>query len=219
MAISDLDAENDSGSRCSGPFPNELEAEGHSISAAVTPVERYSSVPIVNQVSKYIALSNQTENISIRSFRLSSHAVKYNIPIFVESIDLSSERGLLVGHLRVKNLALEKVVIVKFSFDDWKTSHELHALYKESQGGSRDTWDRFEFIIALSEFVNIGNLENMLFCVNYKVGNRQFWDNTPGASHSIEFQRRHAGSTFSVISSTFEDEDYDILNKENLDDE
>ncbi|KAJ1931065.1 hypothetical protein GGF37_007515, partial [Kickxella alabastrina] len=78
-------------------------------------------------------------------------------PVVLERVELADNKrcsAALRGTIKVHNIAFEKSVVVRYSFDQWRSVHEISAEFSrtlvENQGG-RPGVDRFVFGMALPE--------------------------------------------------------------------
>ena len=83
----------------------------------------------------------------------------------------------VTGVIKVINLAFQKRVGIKVTFDSWK-SHTIHpAQYHSSESVSVDTFT-FQFNIP-------PNTRNIKFCIRYECGGNEYWDNNEGVDYCI----------------------------------
>ncbi|KAI9823020.1 MAG: hypothetical protein M1832_002674 [Thelocarpon impressellum] len=117
-------------------------------------------------------------------------------PVRVERVVLSPDSRNLIGTAAVANLAFGKLVVVRFTFDYWKTTSEVVAEYDADVRRRHvdDGWDRFNFGIKLADQ---GNLESktLFFCVRYNVNGQEFWDNNEAVNFQVDFKKRAAPQT------------------------
>lgn len=89
-------------------------------------------------------------------------------------------RNGVYGRVQVKNLAYEKHVSVRYTFNTWTTASEHKATY--IPGASVADTDTFFFHInspmAVSE-------QKMEFAISYKVEGQTFWDNNFGDNYRL----------------------------------
>ncbi|KAK7952771.1 uncharacterized protein PG986_008499 [Apiospora aurea] len=113
------------------------------------------------------------------------------MPIRVERIWMSPDQKSLLGSIAVANLAFQKSVVCRFTFDYWKTTSEVGAEYsheirpRETEAGH----DRFQFTIKLSDFANL-EAKTLYFCVRYNVNGREYWDNNADLNFQIDFRKK-----------------------------
>jgi hypothetical protein len=113
-------------------------------------------------------------------------------PVFVESIFLSQDKRKLQGRIMVQNIAFQKKVDVRYTFDFWSTVSEVSAGFAEGvpTKDNKNSFDVFVFSIEL-----IDNSRNpidgktMYFAVHYHVEDRDFWDNNNGSNYQVNFKR------------------------------
>ncbi|XP_007495658.1 protein phosphatase 1 regulatory subunit 3B [Monodelphis domestica] len=88
----------------------------------------------------------------------------------------------LSGTVKVQNLAFEKRVKVRITFDTWKSFADVECQYvKDTYAGSdRDT---FSFCIGLPDKVQ--PYERMEFAVCYECSGRTYWDSNQGRNYRI----------------------------------
>jgi hypothetical protein len=112
-------------------------------------------------------------------------------PVHVERIFLSSDNKTLIGSIAVQNLAFQKLVVSRFTFDYWKTTSELVADYSQDirRKPHDDGQDRFSFSIKLADQVNLEN-KTMFFCVKYTVNGIDYWDNNCGFNYQVDFSKK-----------------------------
>jgi len=138
-------------------------------------------------------MSEKQYQIELPNFPSGDLAARRDLPVRVESAYLSSNGRNLIGKVLVKNLAFNKWIAVRFTFDHWQTVSEVSATYDSSQNSGTSTlepgWDRFTFSIKLVDFTNLEN-RHMLFCVRYNVADKEFWDNNYGSNYQVEFRKR-----------------------------
>ena len=105
--------------------------------------------------------------------------------VAVESIDLVGTT--VEGVVRVRNIAFEKWVAVRFTLDKWQTTSEVTASYKESpQNG---IFNRFMFSIKLAEVFSWAEEKTLYLAVRYSVAGREIWDNNNGRNYRVQVVR------------------------------
>ncbi|GAA6059541.1 hypothetical protein JCM10212_006039 [Sporobolomyces blumeae] len=117
---------------------------------------------------------------------------------YVESFEMTPDGKAIRGIVRVKNLAFEKWVAVRFTLDHWQTVSEVSADHLESMGNNTD---RFVFTIKLQDLLARIEEKTMFVAVRYTVGNREIWDNNGGQNYRIEFKKGPAPTPRSSSSS------------------
>lgn len=117
--------------------------------------------------------------------------IRKGLPARLERVWMSSDQKSLIGSVSVANLAFQKSVVCRFTFDYWKTTSEIGAEYhheirpREGESGH----DQFQFNIRLSD---IGNLEakTLYLCIRYKVNGLEYWDNNDHMNFQVDFRKR-----------------------------
>lgn len=88
----------------------------------------------------------------------------------------------LTGTVQVRNLAFEKCVHIRISFDLWKSHQDLECTYMNNVYGRQDT-DTFSFAVELPVFVPPQN--RVEFCIRYTAGGQTYWDNNDGKNYGL----------------------------------
>uniref|UniRef100_A0A5S6Q049 CBM21 domain-containing protein n=1 Tax=Trichuris muris TaxID=70415 RepID=A0A5S6Q049_TRIMR len=101
--------------------------------------------------------------------------------VALENVLIDNERGLISGIIKVKNVAFEKHVFVRYSLDDWLTFYDRSAHYLRSAGGDFDT---FQFDIDLPPHGD-DKCGKILFCICYRAGGIEHWDNNDGRNFEL----------------------------------
>lgn len=87
------------------------------------------------------------------------------------------------GTIKARNLAYEKKIAVRITFDCWKTSKDHDATYVKSIYGT-DAFDTFQFNIAVPKSFD-PVMQKVEFCIRYQTNKMEFWDNNEGQNYSI----------------------------------
>lgn len=105
--------------------------------------------------------------------------------VYLESLGLNEERTALRGVVLCRNIAFEKWVAVRFTFDWWQTVSEVTATYKESvRGGS---FDRFQFTLKLDDLLDRIDEKTLFLCIRYNTAGREIWDSNGGQNYHVLF--------------------------------
>jgi hypothetical protein len=105
----------------------------------------------------------------------------------LQSLALTEDGTGVVGNVAVRNLAFDKWVAVRFTFDAWQTTSEVTARYSHSMPGG--AVDMFSFIIRLSDLLARIEGKTMLLAVRYTSLGREMWDNNGGSNYCATFRR------------------------------
>ncbi|RDW79007.1 protein phosphatase regulator GAC1 [Aspergillus mulundensis] len=108
----------------------------------------------------------------------------------LERLFLSTDKHSLVGLVVVANLAFQKHVAARFTFDNWRTTSEVTAAYSHDarQKQLHDGYDRFMFNIRLDEQTNLDK-KTMFVCIRYNVTGHEFWDNNEMRDYQVNFTK------------------------------
>ncbi|XP_034979720.2 protein phosphatase 1 regulatory subunit 3D [Zootoca vivipara] len=97
----------------------------------------------------------------------------------------SSDLGLS-GTVQVVNLAFEKQVAVRYTFNRWRGQHEVSAQWHSSvpgKGGQAQA-DVFTFFLPVAPFLL--QLSSVVeFAVLYRVNGQEYWDNNRGKNFAL----------------------------------
>lgn len=135
--------------------------------------------------------------------------------IRIENIQLDTKKKenliTLVGTCQVANLAFEKHISIRYSFDDWTTIQQVDAQYQEPIANSANTWDRFNFKISAPP----PSSHHILYlAAKYTVNGREFWDNNDHKNYQVDIiSDVQLDLQLDDISSSSDDEEED--NEEN----
>ncbi|KLO18168.1 hypothetical protein SCHPADRAFT_132116 [Schizopora paradoxa] len=135
--------------------------------------------------------------------------------VWLEHLRLSEDASCVQGTVSVKNIAFEKQVVVRFTFDGWQTTSEVGARWKEScvppsppmlsfststssffapnESTVREpppTYDRFEFSIKLTDMLLRIDEKTLVLAIRYNSGGREMWDNNDGQNYRAVFEKR-----------------------------
>jgi len=102
----------------------------------------------------------------------------------VENCVVDKDRLIVNGTVRVANVAFEKHVAIRYTFDNWVTCSEVSATYVP--GSNDGCTDRFAFTLFLqSHFCAIAG-SRFEFAVRYDTPGQSRWDNNHGRNYVIE---------------------------------
>lgn len=107
-----------------------------------------------------------------------------DVDVMLEDITLSKE-ATICGHVKVRNLAFEKAVAVRFTFDFWQTTSEVSAKYEQSL--AHNAFDRFSFVVRLHDILSKIEDKTLFMAIRYAVNGQELWDNNWGKNYKIKF--------------------------------
>lgn len=130
--------------------------------------------------------------------------------VYLETVYLPRTRPLtLRGSILVKNIAFEKAVVLRFTFDEWQTTSEVTCrhvctlptlpppfpLENPIPGIPILTWDRFSFQVSLEYTERWLEERTMFFAARYNVsGFGEWWDNNDGGNYKVLFKKVETSS-------------------------
>lgn len=123
--------------------------------------------------------------------------VNHESEAYVETIEMGKDGKTLRGVVRVKNVAFEKWVAVRYTLDHWATVSEVSAEHQESMGPNSD---RFGFTIKLQDLLARIEEKTMFIAVRYTAGGREIWDNNGGQNYKVEFYKATAPAAPAVAN-------------------
>lgn len=114
------------------------------------------------------------------------------LPVRLERTYLSADKQNLLGKIAVQNLAFQKKVIVRFTFDYWQTVSEVSAEYNSDvrKKQREENFDSFTFKIKLHDLANL-DTKTLFMCIRYCVGGQELWDNNHGLNFQVDFKKKY----------------------------
>lgn len=96
----------------------------------------------------------------------------------------------IIGKVLVKNIFYDKRVVVRYTWDNWRTVNEVECLWLCNGDGilPGTQMDIFHFLIDETQKAdNVGQLE---FCIHYTTRNdnerQEYWDNNDGKNYKVD---------------------------------
>ena len=93
---------------------------------------------------------------------------------YVALESVREEPRSLHGIVRVLNKAYEKEVTIRWTHDNWRSSHETSCVFCSNDG---DT-DRFAFELPI-------NGDDVSFAIRYRTLDKEYWDNNRGKNYTV----------------------------------
>lgn len=104
------------------------------------------------------------------------------------------------GTIKVKNLAFEKQVIVRYTSDSWQTTNEIEATYSQSHNRCSN-YDTFMFVLNVPTDFNEN--KQIQFAVCYRPsGMSEYWDNNYQKNYTI-ISSKQSDKEISVLTDKF----------------
>ncbi|KAI8623942.1 hypothetical protein F5Y19DRAFT_481082 [Xylariaceae sp. FL1651] len=121
----------------------------------------------------------------------SESSERRTMPIRVERIFLASDHQTLVCTVACADIAPQKLVICRFTLDNWLTSSEVVAEYNHDFGNNyiNEGYNRLDFKIQLAHHKNLES-KTMLLCVRYTVGGQEYWDGYGATNYKVYFIKK-----------------------------
>jgi hypothetical protein len=108
-----------------------------------------------------------------------------NFEVALEELKLSPDYLCVHGRVIVRNIAYEKRVVVRFTFDSWHTTSEVIAKHSESMEGGK--FDKFLFSMRLEDVLPRIEEKTLVLALRYVVAGREIWDNNGGSNYIVRF--------------------------------
>ncbi|KAH6976883.1 putative phosphatase regulatory subunit-domain-containing protein [Ilyonectria destructans] len=121
----------------------------------------------------------------------SDELVRQNATVYVNKLRLLDDQNSMQGLVAVRNVAFQKSVTCRFTFDNWETTSDVAAAYSDgnASGEAPSGYDFFVFTIELSDIVNLESKIAHL-CVRYTVNGQEHWDNNSGRNFHVCFFKK-----------------------------
>jgi len=132
-------------------------------------------------------LNLEQVNIPLRNALAQPDEILGSSDVKLEKIGLSTDAKLIEGAVIVRNLAFEKWISVRFTFDWWQTTSEVTARYSESI--PEYNIDRFEYSIRVPDVTTKIEEKRLLVAIRYTAAGREIWDNNNGENYQLRFKR------------------------------
>ena len=112
--------------------------------------------------------------------------------IGMETLEIAADYKSLKGTAVLRNIAFEKRLSIRFTFDEWQTVSEVTGEWQSTLvGGYADRWS---FVIKLQDMLARIEDKKMFIALKYTVDGREIWDNNGGENYKAEFRRQAARS-------------------------
>ncbi|XP_065171092.1 protein phosphatase 1 regulatory subunit 3B-like [Atheta coriaria] len=122
--------------------------------------------------------------------------------VTLENVIVKESEELVVGTVKVCNIAFEKEVSLRTTDDDWKTHKDIQCTYMPGMASSSAyaLYDTFSFKFPLPT-----DSRRLEFCVLYTCNNQEYWDNNFGGNYKIvknKVTSRHLASEPQIIPTS-----------------
>ncbi|KAH8307419.1 hypothetical protein KR044_011700 [Drosophila immigrans] len=103
--------------------------------------------------------------------------------VSLENVIVKDEESIVVGTIKVRNIDFQKEVIVRVTWDDWKSQQDIFCTFARAYGPAtcaHVVFDTFSFKITLPP-----SSKRLEFCICYRSNDNEFWDNNDGKNYTI----------------------------------
>ena len=117
--------------------------------------------------------------------------------VVLERAEVMCHADLLTGVVRVQNIAYEKQIVVRYTFNNWETFADTKADWEESVW--ENNWpetDRFRFYIQLPA---AGWSLRVRFAISYDVAGMNFWDNNAANDYELVAEKTWRQCVWSAL--------------------
>ncbi|KAI8636273.1 putative phosphatase regulatory subunit-domain-containing protein [Parasitella parasitica] len=111
-----------------------------------------------------------------------------NILLDKNQFSVSDDNSFIKGKLMVRNLALDKSVSIRYTFDAWTTVQDVDASFFGPYL-KNTSFDIYEFAMELGyrQLTDRGEMRGKLeFAVRFTAGDKDYWDNNNGRHYQIK---------------------------------
>ncbi|GIX97574.1 protein phosphatase 1 regulatory subunit 3C [Caerostris extrusa] len=104
--------------------------------------------------------------------------------VSLENVIVREGDDTVTGTIKVKNIAFDKEVFVRVTFDKWVSSQDIAASFSPSgiQSGNSQ-FDTFSFALCIPS--SAVKFETVEFCVCYKCSGVEYWDSNNGENYVL----------------------------------
>ncbi|XP_055697719.1 protein phosphatase 1 regulatory subunit 3B [Phlebotomus papatasi] len=102
--------------------------------------------------------------------------------VSLENVIVKENDSIVVGTVKVKNLHFTKEVIVRATWDNWKSQEDIFCVFSKVAGasGAYVLYDTFSFRLTLPPAS-----KTLEFCVCFRCNGTEFWDNNDGRNYTL----------------------------------
>ncbi|KAH8366780.1 hypothetical protein KR200_006986 [Drosophila serrata] len=103
--------------------------------------------------------------------------------VSLENVIVKDEESIVVGTIKVKNIDFQKEIIVRVTWDDWKSQQDIFCTFARAYGPAtcaHVVFDTFSFKITLPP-----SSKRLEFCICYRTNDTEYWDNNDGKNYTI----------------------------------
>lgn len=97
--------------------------------------------------------------------------------VSLENVIVRESESIVVGTVKVRNLSFDKEVVVRVTYDKWKSQEDIQCTYSslggsQMAGGAYALFDTFSFKLTLPP----SSKRSVEFCVCFRCDGQEYWD-------------------------------------------
>ncbi|XP_037905151.1 protein phosphatase 1 regulatory subunit 3C isoform X2 [Hermetia illucens] len=130
-----------------------------------------------------------------------------DLNVSLENVIVRENESIVVGTVKVKNLSFHKEVIVRATWDDWKSQQDIFCTYSQIYGSSAAyvLYDTFSFKITLPP-----SSKKLEFCICFRSDGKEYWDNNNDKNYTISKKSPSCQSHPSEILINYDSSDSSV---------
>lgn len=123
--------------------------------------------------------------------------------VSLENVIIREDEENLTGTIKVKNIAFDKEVFVRISFDRWNTSQDVPSVFVPSglESGT-SLYDTFSFSASIPP--SAAKFQIVEFCVCFRCSGSEYWDNNNGDNYKLAVSKKNVPQQ-PVVGKQFKD--------------
>lgn len=123
--------------------------------------------------------------------------------VSLENVFVREGDDIITGTVKVKNIAFDKEVFLRITFDKWSSSQDVPATFVPSGvEACASQYDTFSFSISIPP--SAAKFEEVEFCVCFKCSGTEYWDSNSGSNYKLAALSRKSQIT-PVFSKQYKD--------------
>lgn len=121
--------------------------------------------------------------------------------VSLENVIVRENDSVVVGTIKVRNLSFHKEVIVRASWDNWKSQEDIFCTYSQifqvgNTSGAYILYDTFSFKITLPP----SSSSKLEFCVCYRCDGKEYWDSNNGTNYTLTKRTSMGNNSSNILS-------------------
>lgn len=145
---------------------------------------------LVRKLKLTIPLKTEENQKSQKAFAFDFQQPMSNYIAFKENLEKNKvalenivcRNRSILGTIKVRNMSFEKEVIVRMTYDSWRTFTDIRTKHIKNayEGNLQDT---FKFTTSVPKVYNPSS--NIEFCICYKMNGNEYWDNNNNLNYKM----------------------------------